>query len=84
MWRISIGMLVGAKARHFTLIPGWAFVALLFVQQGSLFLGLIGRIARPIDTIGAPIWVADPTLQFVDESKPLKDTDLFRVRAWRG
>jgi putative ABC transport system permease protein len=77
-------MLVGDKARYITLISGLAFVALLFVQQGSVFLGLIGRTARPIDTIGAPIWVADPTLQYIDESKPLKDTDLFRVRGVPG
>ena len=52
--------------------------------KGSVFLGPIGRTARPIDTIGAPIWLADPALQRVDESKPLKDTDPFRVRSVPG
>jgi putative ABC transport system permease protein len=84
MLRIAIRMLAGDRARYITLISGLAFVALLFVQQGSVFQGLIGRTARPVDTIGAPIWVADPTLRYVDESKPLKDTDLFRVRSVPG
>jgi hypothetical protein len=83
MLRIAIRMLDGDRARYITLISGLAFVALLFVQQGSVFLGLIGRTARPVDTIGAPIWVADPTLQYVDESKPFKDTAFFASGAFR-
>lgn len=84
MLRIALKMLLGDRAKYITLVSGLAFVALLFVQQGSIFCGLILRTAKPIDVVGAPIWVTDPTLQSIDESKPLLDTDLTRVRSVAG
>jgi putative ABC transport system permease protein len=84
MFRIALHMLMGDKAKYWTLVSGLSFVALLFVQQGSVFLGLISRTARPVEAIGAPIWVADPALRAVDEFKPLLDTDLTRVRSVPG
>jgi putative ABC transport system permease protein len=84
MLRIALQMLIGDRAKYITLISGLAFVSLLFVQQGSVFCGLMLRTAKPIETVGAQIWVADPTLQSIDESKPLLDTDLTRVRSVQG
>lgn len=84
MLRIALQMLIGDRSKYITLVSGLAFVALLFTQQGSVFCGLILRTARPVEAIGAPIWIADPTLQFVDDVKPLIDTDLTRVRSVPG
>ena len=32
----------------------------------------------------ADIWVMDPGVQYIDESKPMRDTDLFRIRGVTG
>ncbi len=84
MLRIALKMLMGDRAKYLTLVCGLSFVALLFVQQGATFLSLITRSARPIEAIGAPIWVTDPMLRNFDEEKPLLDTDLTRVRSVPG
>lgn len=84
MLRVALQMLIGDRSKYITLISGLAFVSLLFIQQGSVFCGLMLRTSRPVDTVGAEIWVADPTLQSIDDSKPLVDTDLTRVRSVSG
>jgi putative ABC transport system permease protein len=84
MLTIAIKMLVGERAKYFTLVSSLAVVSFLFIQQGSIFCGLILRTARPVEVVGAPIWVCDPLLRSVDESKPLLDTDLERVQSVDG
>jgi putative ABC transport system permease protein len=84
MWRIGLKMLMGDRAKYFTLVGSVSVVVFLFIQQGSVFCGLIGRTAKPVEAIGAPIWVVDRNLQVVDEFKGLLDTDLLRVRSVEG
>ena len=36
------------------------------------------------DTSQSNIWVMDPTVQYIDDIKPLKDTDLYRVLSVEG
>jgi putative ABC transport system permease protein len=84
MWQIAIKMLMGDRGKYFTLVSSLIVVSFLFLQQGSIFCGLILRTARPVEVVGAPIWVCDPQLRSVDESKPLLDTDLQRVRSVSG
>jgi putative ABC transport system permease protein len=84
MFRIAIKMLLGEGAKYVTLVSSLAVVSFLFLQQGSIFCGLMLRTARPIEIVGAPIWVCDPQLRSVDENKPLLDTDLQRVRSAAG
>jgi putative ABC transport system permease protein len=84
MIRIAMKMLMGDRAKYFTLVGGLSVVVFLFIQQGSVFCGLIGRTAKPVEAIGAPIWVVDKNLQVIDEFKGLLDTDLTRVRSVEG
>lgn len=84
MTRIALKMLMGDRSRYLTLLIGLSVVSFLFIQQGSVFCGIIARIAKPIDAVGAPIWVCDPLLQSIDDSKPLLDTALDRVRSVPG
>jgi putative ABC transport system permease protein len=84
MLRIAIKMLLGDRAKYLTLVSSLMVVSFLFLQQGSIFCGLMLRTVRPIEVVGAPIWVTDPQLRSVDESKPLLDTDLQRVRSVPG
>lgn len=84
MMTIAIKMLMGDRAKYFTLVSSLAFVSLLFLQQGGIFCGLIGRTARPIEVIDAPIWVCDLHMQSIDDAEPMLDTDLYRVRSVPG
>ncbi|MBX7220235.1 MAG: ABC transporter permease [Blastocatellia bacterium] len=84
MFRIGLKMLIGDRAKYITLVSGLSFVVLLFVQQGSVFCGLMVRTAKPVEAVGAPIWVCDPNLQSIDDSKPMIDTELGRVRSVPG
>ena len=84
MFRVALKMLLGDTAKYFTLVSSLTVVSFLFLQQGSIFCGLILRTARPIEVVGAPIWVCDPQLRSVDENKPLLDTDLARIRSVAG
>src|SRR5882724_5377723 len=84
MIRIALKMLMGDRSRYLTLVIGLTLVSFLFVQQGSAYCGIIARIAKPVEALSAPIWVSDPKLQSIDESKPLLDTDLPRVRSVAG
>lgn len=84
MMKIAIKMLMGDRAKYLTLVSSIAFVSLLFIQQGGIFCGLIGRTARPVEAVDAPIWICDPLMRSVDDAEPMQDTDLYRVRSVPG
>jgi putative ABC transport system permease protein len=64
---------------------GLTFASLLITQQAAIFLGLMTRTFGAITDLSGPdIWVMDPKVQFIDDIKPLQDTELFRVRGVSG
>lgn len=78
-------MLIGDRAKYLGIIIGLSFASFIISQQSAIFLGLMARTYGFItDTSQADIWVMDPMVQFIDDIKPLKDTDLFRVRGIPG
>jgi putative ABC transport system permease protein len=78
-------MLVGNRAKYLGIVLGIGLSSLLIAQQVSIFWGLLLRTTSQIrDVQGADIWVMDPNVQFVDDIKPLSDTDLYRVRGVPG
>src|SRR5271169_731496 len=85
MNRIALQMLVGDRAKYLGIIMGLTFASLLITQQAAIFVGLMGRTYGSISDLGLPdIWVMDPKVQFVDDIKPLQDTQLLRVRGTAG
>lgn len=85
MIRIALKMLVGDRARYLGIVMGLTFAALLITQQSAIFVGLMTRTFGSITDLGQPgIWVMDPKVQFVDDVKPLQDTELLRVRGVDG
>lgn len=85
MYRIALKMLMGDRGKYLGLIMGLTFAALLITQQSSIFTGLMTRTYSFIDDLSQPdIWVMDPKVQFIDDVKPLQDTQLFRVRGVQG
>jgi len=78
-------MLIGDKGKYLGIIMGLTFASLIMTQQPAIFVGLMARSFSFISDVGLPdIWVMDPKVQYVDDIKPLQDTELYRVRGIAG
>lgn len=78
-------MLVGNRGKFYAMVFGVALTSLIITQQSSIFLGLMSRtIGFIFDTPQPDLWVMDPKVQFVDDTKPLQDTKLLQVRGVQG
>jgi len=78
-------MLTGDRAKYFGILVGLTFSSLLITMQISVFAGIMSRTFGFITDIGLPqIWVMDPKVQFIDDVKPMQDTELYRVRSVGG
>lgn len=85
MNHIAIKMLMGDKGKYLGIVMGLTFASLIMTQQPAIFLGLMTRSYSFISDVGLPdIWVMDSKVQFVDDIKPLQDTELYRVRGISG
>ncbi len=85
MYKIALQMLFGDFGKYIAMIVGIAFATLIMIQQPSIFVGLLTRTYTFINDVGiADIWVMDPGVQFVEEGKPIRDTDLGKVRGIPG
>lgn len=81
MFIIALKMLIGDRAKYISIILGLSFASFIISQQAAILVGIVNRTFGFItDTPQPNIWVADPTMQFIDDIKPLKDTALYRVR----
>ena len=84
LW-IAWKMLVGNRVKYLGIVFGVVFAAVLIAQQASIFCGLMSLTVSQIrDVEGPGIWVMDKHVQFVDDIKPLADTELFRVKSVPG
>jgi putative ABC transport system permease protein len=82
---IALKMLMGDRGKYLGIVMGLTFASLIMTQQPAIFVGLMARSFSFITDVGLPdIWVMDPKVQFVDDIKPLQDTELYRVRGIRG
>lgn len=82
---VALQMLFGDRAKYFGIVMGVTLATMVITQQGSIFVGLMTRtFALITDMPQAKIWVMDPKVQFIDDVKPLQDTELQRVRSVQG
>jgi putative ABC transport system permease protein len=82
---VALRMLMGERAKYLGLIFAIAFSAFLLENQTSIFAGILKRTAsQVIDITDADVWVMDPRTQYFEQTRALKDTDLFRVRGVPG
>jgi putative ABC transport system permease protein len=85
LYSIALKMLIGDRGKYLGIIMGLTFASLLITQQSSIFTGLMTRTYGTITDLSLPdIWVMDPKVQFIDDVKPLQDTELFRIRGVEG
>ena len=64
---------------------GLTFASLLITQQMAIFWGLLARTYGTLtDTALPDIWVMDRQVQFIDDIKPMQDTELLHSAAYRA
>lgn len=82
---VALKMLMGDRAKYLGIVFGVAFAALLMAQQSAIFCGLMRNTTSQIrDIQGGDVWVMDRNVQFVDDTKPLSENALYRVRGVEG
>lgn len=85
MFYIAFCMLVGDRGKFLGIILGLAFSSLIMTQQPGVFLGILSRSYSFITDLDFPdIWVMDPTVQYIDDNKPMLETKLYSVSSVRG
>ncbi len=82
---IALKMLTGNTFKYLAIVMGITFSAFLIAQQASIFCGLmLMTTSQILDINGADVWVMDRNVQYIDDLKPMSDSELFRVRGVPG
>lgn len=82
---VAIKMLVGDRVKYIGIVTGLTFASLLITQQAAIFIGVMTWTFGMITDNALPdIWVMDPKVQFVDDGKPVMNSQLYRVRGITG
>lgn len=78
-------MLIGDRAKYLGIISGLCFASLLIVQQMGIFFGFLSLTSSALARVPeARLWVADPDVRFIGDSRPMLDNMLLRVRSVPG
>jgi putative ABC transport system permease protein len=78
---VAMKMLWGDGRRYLALVLGVAFATTLMAHQMSVFWGVMRRTTSLIrDLHPDGLWIMDSQALYVDESRPLSEGDLLRVR----
>ncbi len=81
MLRLALKMLFGDTAKYLMLVAGLAVATFLMTQQTAVFCGLMSWTKSTLKNVPAPIWVVEEKVEQVNETNPLLDTDVARVRS---
>ncbi len=81
MLRLALKMLFGDTAKYLMLVAGLTVATFLMAQQTAVFCGLMSWTASTLKNVPAPIWVVEQKVEQSNETNPLLDTDVARVRS---
>jgi putative ABC transport system permease protein len=82
---IALKMLLGDRAKYIGIVIGLTFASFLVTWPSALFTGVMRRSFSFLTDVGLPdIWVVDPQVQYIEDVKPLRDTEVLRVRGTEG
>ncbi len=85
MYQIAIKMLFRDRGKYLGIVTGIALASILMIQQPGIMISIFSTLYGIITDIPLPdIWVMDPMVQHIDDSKPLQDTQLYRVKGVEG
>ena len=82
--RIALHMLMGDTGKYLGIVAGAMFASLLIVEQTSMLSGILRHTYAGVTAVQADTWVMDPEVKSIDESKPMTDGQLGRVRSVEG
>lgn len=81
MIRLALRMLFGDTAKYLMLIVGLFFATFLMAQQSSVFCGLMLWTTATLKNVPAPLWVVEEKVEQINETNPMRDTDVTLVRS---
>ena len=84
MLHLALKMLMGDRAKYLMLVGGLTFASLLMTQQNGVFQGLLAWTTSHLRNMRASIWVVEAHVDYANETKALRDTDVNRVRTVDG
>jgi len=85
MYGMALKMLFGDRGKYIGIVTGIALASVIMIQQPGILISILSHTYSFISDIGLPdIWVMDPKVQFIDDARPLLDTQLYRVRGVSG
>lgn len=84
MLHLALKMLMGDRAKYLMLVGGLAFASLLMTQQSGVFQGLLAWTTSHLRNMRASLWVVEAHVEYANETKALRDTDVNRVRSVQG
>ncbi len=82
---IALKMLFGDRAKYLGIVIGLTFASLLITQQSAIFAGMMTRTFSFLTDVALPdIWVVDPQVKYIDDIRPMQNTEVLRVRGVEG
>ena len=82
---IALKMLLGDRAKYVGIVIGLTLASFLVTWPSAIFIGVMSRTFSFVTDIGLPdMWVVDPTVQYIEDVKPMRDTEVLRVRGTEG
>lgn len=84
MYRLALKMLFGDTTKYLMLIMGLFLATFLIAQQSAVFCGLMMWTTSTLKNVPAPIWVVESKVQQVNETNPMRDTDVSLVKSVDG
>jgi putative ABC transport system permease protein len=81
MMRLALKMLFGDTAKYVMLVVGLFFATFLMAQQSAVFCGLMRWTTSTLKNVPAPIWVMETKVEQINETNPMRDTDVALVRS---
>lgn len=81
MLRLALKMLFGDTAKYLMLVAGLFVATFLMAQQTAVFFGLMRWTTSTLKNVPAPIWIVEAKVQQVNETNPMRDTDVSLVRS---
>jgi putative ABC transport system permease protein len=82
---IALKMLLGDRAKYVGIVIGLTFASFLVTWPSAIFSGVMSRTFSFVTDVGLPdIWIVDPQVQYIEDIKPLRDTEVLRVRGTEG
>ena len=85
MLHIALKMLFGDMGKYLGIVVAIALSSIIMIQQPAILVDILSQTYGTISDMDLPdIWVMDPKVQDINDSKPMQDTQLYRVRGISG